>query len=145
MEKFAKCTVQTGCLYSGSAHLGLSARGRARGGFLPCQQNPIGRRPVVGDGVGKEQAGGVVDQIGGRREGRGSPEGFSMAEGIGGGERSAASRSRGHRRGPSSWRGSTLWRGAWGGVEMVGGGLEWAIRGGSATVSTAVFGVAHER
>jgi hypothetical protein len=36
MEKFAKCTVQTSCLYSGSARLSLSAWGRARGGFLNC-------------------------------------------------------------------------------------------------------------
>jgi hypothetical protein len=42
----------------------------------------------------------------------------------------AASRSRGHRRGPSSWGGSTRRRSAWGGVETVEGGLERAIRGG---------------
>jgi hypothetical protein len=54
---------------------------------------------------------------------------------YGGGDRrwarTAASQSRGHQRGPSDWGGSTRWHGAWGGVEMVGGGLEQAVRGGS--------------
>jgi hypothetical protein len=45
--------------------------------------------------------------------------------------KTAASRSRGHRWGPRGWGGSTRWRGAWGGVEMIGGGLERAVRGGS--------------
>jgi hypothetical protein len=62
-----------------------------------------------------EQDSGVMDRFGGRREGRSSPVGFSTAEGIGGGEEMAASRSRGHRWGPSSWGGCTLRRGAWGG------------------------------
>jgi hypothetical protein len=51
--------------------------------------------------VAEEQVGGVMDRFGNQREGRSSPEGFSVAEGIGGGEETAASRSRGHRRGPS--------------------------------------------
>jgi hypothetical protein len=55
----------------------------------------------------------------------------STAEGIGGGEKMAASQSRVHRRGPSGWGGSTQRHGAWGGVEMVGGGLEHAIHSGS--------------
>jgi hypothetical protein len=50
---------------------------------------------------------------------------------VGGGEETAVSRSRGHRWGPSGWGGSTRRRGAWGGVEMVGGGLERAVQGGS--------------
>jgi hypothetical protein len=74
--------------------------------------------------VAGEQAGRVADWISVRREGRGSPEGFSTVEGISGGERTIASQSRGHRRGPSDWGGSTWWHGAWDGVEMVGGGLE---------------------
>jgi hypothetical protein len=41
--------------------------------------------------VAGEQAGMVADWIGGQIEGRGSPEGFSMVEGNGGGERTAAS------------------------------------------------------
>jgi hypothetical protein len=52
---------------------------------------------VVGELVGR-----VADWIGGRREGRGSPEGFSMVEGIGGGEGTAVSRSRAHGWRPSS-------------------------------------------
>jgi hypothetical protein len=54
-----------------------------------------------------------------------------VVEGIGGGEETVASQSRGHRRGPSGWGGCTRWHSAWGGVEMVRGGLEWAVRGGS--------------
>jgi hypothetical protein len=54
-----------------------------------------------------------------------------VAEGISGGVRTATSRSRGHRRGPSGWGGGTRRRSAWGGVETVRGGLEWAIHGGS--------------
>jgi hypothetical protein len=51
--------------------------------------------------VAEEQADRVADPIGGHKEGRGSSEGFSAAEGIGGGDRTSASRSRGHRRGLS--------------------------------------------
>jgi hypothetical protein len=112
---------------------------------VACRQNPVGQRPVVCGGVAGEQASRVVDQIGGRREWRGSPEGFSAMEGIGDGERMVASRSRGHQRGQSSWGVSTQRRDAWGGVETVGGGLEQAIRGGSETASTVVFRVAQER
>jgi hypothetical protein len=74
--------------------------------------------------VAREQADGVTDRFGGRREGRSSPEGFSVAEGFGGGEETAA-------RWRSGWRGCTRWHGAWGGVEMVGGWLERAAYGGS--------------
>jgi hypothetical protein len=81
--------------------------------------------------VAGEQADGVMDQFGGRREGRSSLGGFSVMEGIGGGEEMAASRSRGHRRGPSDQGGCTQWHGAWGGVEMVRGWLEWAVCSGS--------------
>jgi hypothetical protein len=81
--------------------------------------------------VAGEQAGGVTDLFGGRREGRSSPEGFSMVEGIGGGEETVASRSRGHWWGPSGWEGCTQWHGAWGGVKTVGGALERAVRSGS--------------
>jgi hypothetical protein len=59
-------------------------------------------RPASSGGVAGEQAGGVTDRFGGRREGRSSPEDFSMVEGIGGGEEMAASRSRGHWWGLSS-------------------------------------------
>jgi hypothetical protein len=52
-------------------------------------------------------------------------------EGIGDGEKTAASQSRGHQRGPSGWGGSTQWHGAWGGVETVRGGLERVVCGGS--------------
>jgi hypothetical protein len=112
----------------GPAHLCLSGRGRARGGFLPI--GTVGR---------------VADRIGSRREGRGSPKGFSPVEVLGGGQRMVASWSWGHRRGLSGWGGSTWWRDAWGGVEMVVGGLEWAVRGGSVTASTTVFRVAQEQ
>jgi hypothetical protein len=81
--------------------------------------------------VVREQAGGVTDRFGGRREGRSSPIGFSTVEGISGGEETVTNQSRGHRRGSSGWGGCTQWCGAWGGVETVGGWLEWAIRGGS--------------
>jgi hypothetical protein len=81
--------------------------------------------------VAGEQAGGVMDQFGGRREGRSSPEGFSTTEGISGGEEMSASRSRGHWQGLSGRGGCTRWRGAWGGVETVEGWLERAVHGGS--------------
>jgi hypothetical protein len=81
--------------------------------------------------VAGDKAGGVTDRFGSRREGGASPEGFSMAEGIGGRENMVASRSGGHRRGTSGWGGSTRWHYAWGGVETVEGGLEWAVPGGS--------------
>jgi hypothetical protein len=68
---------------------------------------------------------------GGRREGRVSPESFSVVEGIGGGEKMVTFWSRGHRRGPSGWGGSTQWRGVCCGVETIRGGLERAIHGGS--------------
>jgi hypothetical protein len=72
----------------------------------------------------------VADRIGGCREGRGSPEGFSTMGGISEEERTSASQSRDHRRGLSGWGGSTRQRSAWGGVETVGGGLEWDVHGG---------------
>jgi hypothetical protein len=50
-----------------------------------------------------EQAGGVTDRFGGRREGRSSPVGFSTVEGISGGEETVTNQSRGHRRGSSGW------------------------------------------
>jgi hypothetical protein len=158
MEKFAKYTVQTGCLYSGSAHPDRrgpdpsqpfdprQSQGRLSPPSAPaaCCQNPTGQRPVVGGGVAVEQAGRVVDLIGGRREGRGSPKGFSAVEGIDGGDRTLTSWSRGHQRGPSGWGGSTQRRNALGGVEKVREGLERAVHGGSVTMSTAVFRVAQE-
>jgi hypothetical protein len=159
MEKFVKCTIQTGCLYSGSAH--PDRRGpdpsqpfgpRQRKGRLSppsapaaCRQNPAGQRPVVGGGVAEEQADRVADRIGGRREGRRSPESFSVVEGIGGGGRTSASRSRGLWKGPCSWGGSTRRRDAWGGVETVRAGLERADCGGSATMRMTVFGAAQEQ
>jgi hypothetical protein len=87
-------------------------------------------QPAASSGVAGEQAGRVTDRFGGQREGRRSPEGFFVVEGNGGGEETAASLSRGHRRGPSDWGGCTLRHGAWGGVKTVGGGLEQAVRGG---------------
>jgi hypothetical protein len=65
--------------------------------------------------------------IGGRGAHRG---GLTVAQQVDGGEETAASRSRGHRWGPSGWGGCTQRRGAWGGVEMVGGGLQRAVHGG---------------
>jgi hypothetical protein len=95
------------------------------GGLLPRRHWQVaGRWPVGGGGVAGEQAGGVTDQFGGRKEGRGSPEGFSVAEGINGREKTVARRSRGHRRSLSGLGGSTQWLGAWGGVEMTREGLE---------------------
>jgi hypothetical protein len=68
----------------------------------------------------------------GHRQWRGSPwGGLTAVKQVGGGEEMAASRSRGHWRDPSGGGGSTRRRGAWGGVEMVGGGLEQAVHGGS--------------
>jgi hypothetical protein len=100
------------------------------GGLLPRRHRqvtgeirPAGGRWASG-GVAGEQAGGVTDWFGGRKEGRGSLEGFSTAEGINGREKTVASRSRGHQRGLSGLGGSTQWRGAWGGVEMTIEGLE---------------------
>jgi hypothetical protein len=72
-----------------------------------------------------------MDQFCGRREGSCSPEGSSMAKGIGSMEEMAASRSRGSPAGPSSQGGCTRRRGTWGGVETVRGWLEWAVCGGS--------------
>jgi hypothetical protein len=81
--------------------------------------------------VAGEQASGVTDRFGGQREGRSSPEGFFVVEGIGGREETAASQSRGHRRGLSGRGGCTRRRGAWGGIKTVRGWLEQAVRGGS--------------
>jgi hypothetical protein len=100
MEKFAKCIVQIGCLYSGSAHpdrRGPSPsqpfgprqnQGRLSPPSAPaaCWQNPADQRLVVGGGVVGEQASMVAARIGGRREG-GSSEGLSTVEGINGGGR----------------------------------------------------------
>jgi hypothetical protein len=80
--------------------------------------------------VAGEQASGVADRFGGQREGRSSLESFSTVERISGGEETVASRSRGHRRGPSGWGGCTQRRGARGGVKTVGGRLEWIVLGG---------------
>jgi hypothetical protein len=57
--------------------------------------------------------------------------GLTTAKQVGGGEETPASRGRGHWWGLSGWGGSTRWRGAWGGVEMVGEGLERVVCGGS--------------
>jgi hypothetical protein len=159
MENFSKCTVQIGCLYSSSTHPDQRGPGtsqpfslrQSQGMLSPpsasvaCWQNPAGRRPMVGGGVTVEQAGRVADRIGGRREGRGSPEGFSAAEGISSGKRTATSRSRGRRWGLSGWGGSTRRCGAPSGVETVRGGLEQAVCGGSVKASTALFRAAQER
>jgi hypothetical protein len=67
---------------------------RPKQGFFPVGTGELlakSGRPTGGGGVAGEQAGGVTDQVGGRREGRSSPEGFSMAEGIGSGEEMATS------------------------------------------------------
>jgi hypothetical protein len=81
--------------------------------------------------VAGEQADGVPNWFGSRREGRSSPKGFSMMEGFGGGEEMATSRSRGHRQSLRGQGGCTRRRGAWDGVETVRGGLEQAVRSGS--------------
>jgi hypothetical protein len=88
------------------------------------RRNTAGRWPVGGRGVAGEQADGVTNWFGGQKEGRGSPEGFSVAEGINDREKTMASQSRGHWRGLSSLGGSTQRRGTWGGVEVTREGLE---------------------
>jgi hypothetical protein len=95
-------------------------------GELPVKSG----QPTGGGGVAGEQSSGVTDRFGNRREVRFSPEGFSVVEGIGGRDETVASWSRGHQRGSSSWGGCTWQRGARGGVEMVRGWLELAVRGG---------------
>jgi hypothetical protein len=84
--------------------------------------------------VAGEQVGRVADRIGGGRE-RGGGAHQNACPRLRG--RTSASQSRGHRRGLSGWGGSTRWRDAWGGVEAVGEGPRWAVRGGSAMASTA--------
>jgi hypothetical protein len=117
-------------------------QGRSSPPFAPvsCRRNPAG-----GGGVAGEQAGEVMDRFGGRREGRSSLEGFSVAEGIGDGEEMAARGSRGHRRGPSG-RGGCTWRcDAWGAIETVEGWLEQAVCGGSVWLERNDGGGAEEQ
>jgi hypothetical protein len=64
---------------------------------------------------------------------------------VDGGEEMAASRSRGHRRGPSNWGGSTRRGDAQGGVETVGGGMERAVHGGSVRTERNGGGGAEEQ
>jgi hypothetical protein len=72
-------------------------------------------------------------------------EGLTAAKRVGGGEETAASQSRGYRRGSSGWGGSTRRHGAWGEVKMVGGGLERAVRGGSVRLERNDDGGAKEQ
>jgi hypothetical protein len=110
--------------------------GPPRGAFWPEAEagevfSPVGTgRPTGSGGVAGEQASGVTDRFGGQREGTSSSEGFFAAKGIGGWEETTASWSRGHQRGLSGWGECTRRYGAWGGVETVGGWLEWAVRSG---------------
>jgi hypothetical protein len=57
--------------------------------------------------------------------------GWSAVEGIGGGEKTPASWSRGHQLGQSGWGGITRWRGAGGVVDSAEERLEWAVRSGA--------------
>jgi hypothetical protein len=137
MEKFVKCTIQTGCLYSGSAHPDRRGPGpsqpfgprQSHGRLSPpsepmaCRQNPASWRPVVGGGVAREQAGRVADWIGGRGEG-------------GGGHRKACPRRRGSAAGEGRRQAGV---GVTGGVRavreevlsatMLGVGSRWSERG----------------
>jgi hypothetical protein len=88
---------------------------------------------VAGEGAARELALEVRVPIwgiggGGAHHGGG---GLMVVKQVGGGEETVASQSRGHRQGSRGWGGSTRRRSAWGGVEMVGGWLERAVRGGS--------------
>jgi hypothetical protein len=87
---------------------------------------------VAGEGAARELALEVRVPIwgigGGGAHGGG---GLTVVKQVGGGEETVASQSRGHRQGSRGWGGSTRRRSAWGGVEMVGGWLERAVRGGS--------------
>jgi hypothetical protein len=71
--------------------------------------------------------------------------GLTAAKQVGGGEEMAASRSRGHWRGPSGWGGCTRRHGACGGVKTFGGGLERAVHGGSVRPSRNSGGEAEEQ
>jgi hypothetical protein len=97
----------------------------------PAHASPADRRRVAGEGGARELALEVRVQIWGIGSGGAHRGGLAAVKQVGGGEEMAASRSRGHWRDPSGGGGSTRRCGAWGGVEMVGGGLEQAICGGS--------------
>jgi hypothetical protein len=67
--------------------------------------------------VAREQAGRVVDRIGGGGEGGGAHwKACPRWRGLAAGGMTSASRSTGHQRGPNGWGGSTHWRSAWGGI-----------------------------
>jgi hypothetical protein len=72
----------------------------------------------------------VVDQFWGSGE-EAHRGGLSAVEGIGVGEKTPASWSRGHRLGQSGWGGITRWRGARGVVDSAEERLEWAVRSGA--------------
>jgi hypothetical protein len=82
----------------------------------------------------------VVDQFWGGGEEEAHQGGLSAVEGINGGEKTPVSWSRGHRLGHNGWGGNTRWCDTWGGFEVVGEGLEWAVCGGLATASKAAQG-----
>jgi hypothetical protein len=69
-----------------------------------------------------------VDQVWGGGEEEAHRGGLSIVEGIGGGEKMSASRSRGHQLGQSGWGGNTRRRDAWGVVDSAEERLEWAVR-----------------
>jgi hypothetical protein len=100
---------------------------------------------VAGEGGARELALEVrvlIWGIGGGGAHRGA---LTAVKQVGGGEETAASRSRGHRRGLSGWGGCTRRCGAWGGVETIGGGLEQVVRGGSVQPERNCSGGAEEQ
>jgi hypothetical protein len=73
----------------------------------------------------------VVDQFWGGGEEEAHSGGLSIVEGISGGEKTPASRSRSHQLGQSGWGGNTQWCGARGVVDSVEERLERVVRGGT--------------
>jgi hypothetical protein len=73
----------------------------------------------------------VVDQFWGGGVEEAHWGGLYAMEGIGGGENTPASQSRGHRLGRSGWGGNTWWRGIRGVVDSTEERLERAVSGGT--------------
>jgi hypothetical protein len=73
----------------------------------------------------------VIDQFWGGREEEDHRGGLSTVEGTDSGEKTPASRSRGHRLGQSDWGGNTRRRGARGVVDLAEERLEQAVRSGT--------------
>jgi hypothetical protein len=92
--------------------------------------NPTDWRRVAGEVGARELALEVRVPIWGIGSGEAHRGGLTVVKQVGSGEEMVANQSRGHQWGPSGWGGCTWWCGAWGGIEMVGGGLEHAVCGG---------------